>query len=323
MNAVAAEKKNETPDRQVLEQIVARGSEGVLLIDARDAGMPVVFVNPAYEALTGYAAEELVGSAWQMLDRDGVPALEELRTALCRFEALDIDLPDLRKDGTLWFSHVRVAPLEDERGEVRYLLVMQREALAPTRERSSVEIGLLRRELGRARQKIDSLNRTDQATGLLRYEHFLDLLNRDLGIARRDRRPVTVMVFKVVELDVYRKTFGAKAAESCLRMIGAQIGGTLRRAGDLCARCDDTIIAASVLGQEPAQVVTLVDKIVANVQGLKLHNPRATSGRYLGVATAVTGGVPAPEDDAEMLIERATRDLARPAITDAGRKTYA
>jgi PAS domain S-box-containing protein len=101
MNAVAVEKKSKTPDRQILEQIVALSSEGVLLIDARDACMPVVFVNPAYETLTGYAAEELVGSTWQMLNRDGVPALEELRAAFGKSEAIEIDLPDLRKDGTL------------------------------------------------------------------------------------------------------------------------------------------------------------------------------------------------------------------------------
>jgi diguanylate cyclase (GGDEF)-like protein/PAS domain S-box-containing protein len=323
MQTAAETRRPQTLNRHWLDQIVSRTNEGVLLIDARDPCMPVVYVNPAFESLTGYAADEIVGAPWQPLQREqDVPsALEELRAAVSRSEAVEVDLPDLRKDGSVWFSKISFSPLTDARGEIRYFLVLQRESVATTPERTSLEVGLLRRELGRAKQKIDNMNQTDQATGLLRYESFIDILNRDLAVARRDRRPVAIMLFEIVELDVYRKTFGSKAADSCMRMIGAQISGTLRRAGDLCARGGDCIVVASILGQEAAQAAVLVDKIVANVRGLKLHNPHAKSGRYISVSTALVGGVPNPEDDADTLVESAKRQLA-PASGDSSRKNY-
>src|SRR5690606_14620760 len=101
-----------------------------------------------------------------------------------------------------------------------------------------------------------------------------------------------------------------KAADSCVRMIGAQLSSTLRRAGDLYARCDDTTLVAAVVGQEAAEATHLAERIVDNVRGLRLHNPRAKSGRYVTVLTALCGGVPGPEDDADGLLERARRELA-------------
>ena len=65
--------------RHTLEQMVTRSSEGILLADAQDPGLPIVYANPAYEALTGYTVEELAGHSWP-LDwklRVTVPKLSE------------------------------------------------------------------------------------------------------------------------------------------------------------------------------------------------------------------------------------------------------
>jgi diguanylate cyclase (GGDEF)-like protein/PAS domain S-box-containing protein len=298
-------------DRHALEQIVTRISEAVVLIDAQDACMPIVFVNPAFEKLTGYTADEVVGMPWQPFNRDrvGDPELERLRAAVSRAEAVEVSLPDVRKDGGVWLSRVSFSPVPGSEGEAKYLLFLQRESGESAPDRGAAETGRHRRELGRGRPRFEPTGRTDVATGLLRYEHFVDVLNRDLAIARRDQRPVSVMLFEIVEFDVYRETFGDKAAESCLRMVAAQIGGTLRRAGDLCSRWSDSVLVASVLGQEPAQARELADRITRNVLGLKLHNPRAQSGRYVTVTSAVRGGVPKPEEDAEEFVTQTERSL--------------
>jgi diguanylate cyclase (GGDEF)-like protein/PAS domain S-box-containing protein len=298
-------------DRHCLEQIVTRTAQAVVLVDAQDPEQPVVFVNPAFEALSGYRADEVLGMPWRAFHRgrDGDAELDRLRMAVGRAEAVEVKLPDIRKDGSPWLSRVSFSPVFGADGEVSHLLFLQSESVDETHLWSSTEVALLRRELGKPRVKIDPATRNDPATGLLRLEHFIGMLNRDLAIARRDRRPVSVLMFEIVELDAYQTTFGLKAAESCMRMIAAQISGTLRRAGDLCGRCSDSLFVASVLGQEPAEAGALADRIVANVLGLKLHNPRAKSGKYVTVSSAVRGGVPKPDDDAERLVEQIERAL--------------
>lgn len=324
----AAHSFEATLGRGILEKIVGAVSDAVLVLDAQAEGMPVVYANATYEALTQHKAADLLGVPWSLAVRQSDdPGLEDLKAALRRREAAEIDVSDVRRDGAVWLSRVRVVPLgadADHAATPTHLLILQREAADPAfnATATNVEIGFLRQELGRARQRLDFLNRSDPVTGMPKYEQFAALLNRDLAIARRDRRPVSMIAFEIVELDIYRKTFGSKAADSCVRMVAAQISSTLRRAGDLFARYDDTTLVAGVPGQDTSEAALLAERIEANVLGLRLHNPRAISGRFVTVISTVCGGVPAPDDDADSLLEQAKQELERKRI-DPRAPTYA
>jgi diguanylate cyclase (GGDEF)-like protein len=174
---------------------------------------------------------------------------------------------------------------------------------------------VLQGELGQARQKVATLDRIDQGTGLARFPYFQETLRRDLAMARRDRRFVTLLVFEIVEFGVYRQTFGDKAADSCQRMIGAQIMRALRRAGDLCARYDDTTLVAAAIGHA-SEVQPIANRIAESVRQLKLHNPRAKVSRYIEIRPIVIGCPPGAHDDPEPLIARA---LAEPRSDLAAR----
>jgi diguanylate cyclase (GGDEF)-like protein/PAS domain S-box-containing protein len=298
--------------RHTLEQMVTRSSEGILLADAQDPNLPIVYANPAYEALTGYTVEELAGNSWPLVKRDvdGQPELERLKAAIGRSESCEVTLPDLRKDGTSWHSHVRVEPLYNARGELKYFLCIQKPAAHGAVETGSdVEVTLLQRELGRARQKIASLDRIDPSTGLMRFGYFQELMRRDLAIARRDQRMITLLLFEIVEFEAYRQTFGSKAADSCQRMIGAQIMRTLRRAGDLCARYDDSTLVAAAIGQAPSDFEKLVEQITENVRKLGLHNPRAKRSRHITIRSVLIGCSPGVYEEAEGVVTRALSDL--------------
>jgi PAS domain S-box-containing protein/diguanylate cyclase (GGDEF)-like protein len=301
--------------RHTLEQLVTLSSEGILLADAQDPNLTIVYANPAYEGLTGYSAKELTGAGWPLVTRSGAahPELEKLKAAISRSEPCQVTLPDLRKDGTQWFSEVSVEPLYTADGELKYYLCRQKaveiagnETAAPVAE---VEVTFLQRELGMARQKIANLNRVDPATGLMRLEHFAEIVRRDLAIARREARFMTLVCFEIVEFDAYRRVFGTRAADSCQRMIGAQVTRVLRRASDLCARFDGGALVCSALGQQPHELTALVEQIAGNVRRLGLHNPRAKLGRHLTIRTAMIPCPPGISDDVEQLIAAAVSDL--------------
>ncbi len=299
--------------RQVLEQVVGHTSEGIVLADARTDGLPVVYANPAYETLSGYTLEELTGTACPLLRTHSPdqPEMAKLQQAVGRAERCEVVVPDLRKDGTTWFSQVNVEPLYGSEGEVRYLLFRQKPAAPVETEATAMEVDLLQRELGRARQKIDSLNRIDSLTGVLRIEYFRELVQRDLGIARREGTGVALLMFDVQEFDAYRATFGSKAGESCLRMIGAQLNGTLRRSGDLSTRCAETTFAAFVRARDYEEAHAIAMRIQRNVRGLGLHNPRASGTRHVGVAVGLVAVVPGEGDDVDGLIMQARESIGR------------
>ena len=78
-------------------RLLESSPEGVVLVDAQDAGHPVVYVNPGFETLTGYAAADLIGKNLRLLqsdDRDQ-DARHRLREALgkgetCRYRNIEV-----------------------------------------------------------------------------------------------------------------------------------------------------------------------------------------------------------------------------------------
>ena len=300
-------------NRHTLEQIVAASPAGVVVADASRPELPIVYANAAYERLTGCSLAELAGQPWGPFARaaEGDDALAPLKAAIGRGEACRAPIVDVRKDGETFTCEVSVTPLHGPRGDLRYFLLTHERpaprvaADSPSGVDATAELTLLQRELGRARQKIATLDRVDQSTGLVRFPYFQETLRRDLAMARRDRRFVTLLVFEIVEFAVYRQTFGDKAADSCQRMIGAQIMRALRRAGDLCARYEDGTLVAAVIGQHASEVQPLVERIADSVRQLKLHNPRAKSSRHIETRVLVIGCPPGAHDDPEPLVARA------------------
>ncbi len=305
------------PSRHILEQIATLSSEGILVIDASEADYRVVYVNPAYETLTGYSAEETVGEPWRALDTDGedAAATAALRAALGSADNYVADLPEIRKDGKTWLSRTRVQPILTRRGELRQYLVLQTEITEADTGQTGLQMGLLQRELSRARKKAASLDRIDPASGILRYEYFLELADRDCQIARRDSELIAVAIMEINDLDAYRQTFGAKAADSCVRMIAAQVTGLLRRAGDLCGCEEGQRIVALSRGQDEEQVRVLTDRIAGNVRRLGLHNPRGRSGRYVTVSVGVAAGKPSSKDYLKTLLKEAHAKLGKESET--------
>jgi diguanylate cyclase (GGDEF)-like protein/PAS domain S-box-containing protein len=287
---------------EILTEIVIQDSQGLLVVDASGPVVSIVFANPAYVALSGHSLAELNGADWlthAAADEES-PDIVRLRQALAADEPIDQSLPFLRKDGTIWLARLRLSRIARQDRERRLWLVQH--PVDATTHGASAE--MLKRVLGQARRKLAGLDRTDQVTGLMARGRFELLLRHELAVARRDDRSLCLLLFSVPELDVYRKTFGDNAADSCLRMIGAQITGTFRRASDLCARVDETTLAVVALGQDDAQAERLVALVEKKARNLGLHNPRGRMGRHVVVRGAWTRAEP-DSDDIESLLARA------------------
>lgn len=306
-----------SPSPHVFKEIVESSPDGILLLDAWDPELKIVYVNSAYEKLSGYSADELIGSRWRLAEPedDGNEKRLKLRRALGYAEACELNLLDERKDGDSWFCRLQVRPVTGPRGDLQFFLCQQTPIDSNIDTTSSLKVESLRRELGQARQNVANLSRTDAATGLLSFEYFLSLVKRDFNIARREHKAVSVMLFEVVELDTYRRTFGRNAAGSCMRMIAAQVSGVFRRAGDLCARCNESTIIVSGFGLNEDEANNLAARVTEKVRGLGLHNPRAKSGKYLTVNSIVQSRVPDGEDTDDLL-ER-TLDRLKPMLASS------
>jgi len=112
---------------QVLSKILDSCVNGVTLADPDQEDMPLVYVNKAFETITGYTLAETVGKNCRFLqgnehDQTGV---SQLREAIRNKESVEVTLRNYRKNGELFYNHLLISPLFDSNGNLLYFLGVQ------------------------------------------------------------------------------------------------------------------------------------------------------------------------------------------------------
>lgn len=88
---------------------------------------PMIYVSEEFETQTGYSAEEAVGRNCRFLQGPGTSphAVEAIRQALQAQTVFCIDILNYRKDGTPFMNRLRIRPIFDERGALRFFVGAQ------------------------------------------------------------------------------------------------------------------------------------------------------------------------------------------------------
>ena len=99
----------------------------------RLSGNPIIECNAAFERLTGYRKDEIVGRNCRFLTgKDTEPHLSQiLRDGISRMQPVMVEILNYKKDGTPFRNAVMIAPIFDAAGEIEYYLGSQVEVADP------------------------------------------------------------------------------------------------------------------------------------------------------------------------------------------------
>ena len=112
---------------QVLSAILDECVNGVTLSDPDLEDSPIIYANKAFEDLTGYSQAEIIGHNCRFLQGEDREQAEryQIKEALKNNEAVEVTLRNYRKDGTLFYNHLKIVPLFDRKHRVLYYLGVQ------------------------------------------------------------------------------------------------------------------------------------------------------------------------------------------------------
>jgi diguanylate cyclase (GGDEF)-like protein/PAS domain S-box-containing protein len=211
-----------TPEfKDLLASAMSQLDEGVMITDARldQPGPEIVFVNPAWERLTGFHREQALGRTPRILQGpDSDPqVLSHLRSQLESTGHGAAETINYRPDGTPFRMAWTVSPLRDTEGTLTHFVAIQQ------------DVTELRRQTARHHQ-LEILTRVQQevAAGGLDLDHL--------------RRRMAQVAMEVTDADgaaveeadgnemVYRAEAGAAAGQEGLRLpIEASLSGIAYR----------------------------------------------------------------------------------------------
>jgi len=215
----------------VLAELVASALDAVWVVDEREI---IEYLNPAAAALSGYAAEDLLGGPLsRILPRDVAHTHagflrayvkgegEGTTRVLGKFRELSI----VSRNGRIVPVEIKAFEIASTDGKRRFGALMRDitdRKRAETRQRRLVE-------------KLHRLASEDELTGLPNRRAFFDALDRTIAAARRHQRPACVAIADIDRFKRINDRYGHDAGDRALMSVAGILKSTMR-SEDIVAR---------------------------------------------------------------------------------------
>jgi len=273
----------------LLQRAVESSMNGIIIADAQAPDMPVIYVNPAFESITGYAAGEAIGRNCRFLHADDAdqPELDVLRRALRGGGDCNVILRNHRKDGALFWNHLFISPVRDEQGGVTHFVGIQNDLT----ERRQVES-----ELAYAANH-------DPVTGLPRFPILETAL---AGLLEPEGAEVSLLFIDLDRFHAVNESMGHVIGDEALSQQAARMAAILGGPGFLARFAGDEFVAVVPDGDR--------DSVLAIAESLRdaIAQPIEGDGWRLFM-TASIGIARSPEhgDSGNDLLRRAEAAMTR------------
>lgn len=200
----------------LLIQVVESISQAVVITDADNI---IIYVNPAYERLTGFTAKESIGKRPTINksgrhDDDFYAQMWQSLADKCEWEG---EIWDRRADGTAYLKHLLLRRIADEDGNTIHHLAIFHDLS----EKKQTEADLER------------LTHYDALTKLPNRLLFRNRLRHEFNVAARHKVSTGLILLNLDRFRLINESFGFVAGDQLLREVAERFTN--------CIRCTDLI----------------------------------------------------------------------------------
>ncbi|RDZ62009.1 hybrid sensor histidine kinase/response regulator [Haloferax sp. Atlit-12N] len=124
-----SERLAQEAELSLMRRAIDEASVGITITGPSEDDCPIVYANAAFEELTGYDADEVLGENHRVLrgpDTDEEDC-ERFREAIADEVPCSIELLNYRRDGTPFWNQCEITPVRDDDGSVTNYIGFQRE----------------------------------------------------------------------------------------------------------------------------------------------------------------------------------------------------
>lgn len=116
---------------RLLQATVVNAKDGIIITEANleNDGPKIVYVNEAFERISGYKAEEIIGKTPRVLqgkDTDRA-TLDILKQTLVSGMPYSGEILNYTKDGTPYWLDIQIVPVKDEEGNITHYTAIERD----------------------------------------------------------------------------------------------------------------------------------------------------------------------------------------------------
>ncbi len=281
------------------QKVIENATEAVVFTDAQGL---ILDVNNAYQTITGYRREELIGKNPNVLksgrhDRQFYQNMwAEIKDKGC----WSGEVWDRRKDGEIYPKWLMINAMKDEEGN------------------ATGYVGIFSdlSDQKKAEEKLEELSFYDPLTHLPNRVLFYDRLSVGISIAKREKHQLAVLLIDLDRFKIVNDSLGHNVGDELLELIAKRFL-TLGRESDTVARLGGDEFAVLLPELHSAEDASVVAQNFIDA----LQEPFCLEGHCLNIGASIGVAIfPCDGMDVDGLIKRA--ELALYKAKEQGRNTY-
>lgn len=235
----------------------------------------IEYVNLAFAGMSGYSAQEALGQTPALLKSDMMTddTYAELWHTILRGENWRGELCNRRKDGSLFWQDVAIAPVFDCAGTITHFVGISSDIT----QRKKME------------EELRSLAVTDALTGVGNRRHLIEVGERELARMRRSGEPLCVLMLDIDHFKRINDTHGHTAGDVVLKAFARVCTETLRSL-DTIGRLGGEEFAVVLPMTDLHGALELAERVRARVAAYEVDWEHAAPIRFtvsIGVAQAM------------------------------------
>lgn len=269
---VSAQRQQQA-ELRLLQRGIDASRNGVLMADASDPDLPLVYANAAFTDITGYAKEEVMGKNCRFLQgKDTDPhSVAQIRAAIKERREQQVTLLNYRKDGTPFWNLFSIAPVFGADGSCTHFVGIQQDV---TQQRENEE-------------KLRFQRSHDLLTGLLNRTSFEGQLHyhyQQPSHPAPHHQPSRSMSVLLINLDGFKSIndgLSHQVGDRLLHAVGQRLSDWLQ-AGDVIARLGGDDFGLLLLDREQAAIIQAAEHLLA-----LLSRPFIIDGQPLHISASI------------------------------------
>jgi diguanylate cyclase (GGDEF)-like protein/PAS domain S-box-containing protein len=319
------------------ENILQNSQDIVIVTEADDIDSPtgpkIIFVNAAFEKLTGYSAHEVIGETPRILQgkHTDLETLRRIRTALTEKKSIRENILNYSKTGHPYWLDMNIFPLTNRYGEITHFAAIERDITeqmyhADQLEKRNKDLKLLKdnleqlvsqrtEELHTANQQLERLAFNDSLTNLPNRRSFNDHAAKQIFRAQRNQFFLLTGILDLDNFKTINDTYGHSAGDQVLISCAESIMQFFRQE-DIYGRIGGEEFAFSIIIGNAADAQPICDSLLTCLREQTINIDTQLS---ISITASIGYSLATPDSDICFEDEMKRADLALYQAKNAGR----
>jgi diguanylate cyclase (GGDEF)-like protein/PAS domain S-box-containing protein len=267
-------------------------NEGIIITDPTGR---IESVNPAFERITGYKKDEVIGKPSDMLsyEKTNKYFVHRLSSELRNKGYWQGEFTNMRKNGDAYVQWTTINELRSELGIVEHYVAV----FSDVSERKELE------ELARQQAILDPL------TGIDNLESANNFLAKEWAVAIRNKQPISMIWLCIDDFDQYNEHYGKIVGDECLTLISNALVRIIQRPRDLLARMEESSFSFILPNTDVEGSLKLANQAKLQIARLKLRHPSNQHDGLVTVSIGVATIYPDKSASSQLLSQNACKSM--------------